>query len=547
VSAPVVADADLAPPPRPPRRPSWETSPTWLLGGVIAVAGLLLFFHYGTYYWFRGDEWIVIADPHRADPAHLLEPHGGSHLIAVPKLIYLALWQLVGVRTYWPYQLLVVLTHMVTAALLYAVMCRSGVRRWLAFAAVSLFVLVGPGAKNTVWAFQVGFNGSLAWGLAHLLLANHPGRFDRRDALGLVCGFLAISSSGVGISLTGAVVVATLLRRGWKLALVHGMPLAAYGVWLVLADARSSGPFGRPPLHQLVAWAWSSALGMFLELGRFEALAWVLVVVLGVGLVVKVVSGEGRGALARDLAMPVGLAVGALFFVISSGMVRSWGGDAFARGDRYMYLEAALLLPLIAVAAEALARRWRVLAPVLVLLFLVPIPFNLTRFDQGAFDQRWMDKQEYILTTAPRLPFAHDVPRDVVPAVDSGAVGAVPIGFLLTAVRNGDLTPSTVELTPRVVNEFSVRLGVAQRMSADPLTECVPHTEAVDLSPPQGEVLHIGSPVLISTVDGGERTSPSILYDPMAHGSELTIELPDLHLRFEPPPRAASFRLCTSG
>lgn len=528
-------------------QPTKEAAPTWILVAVLVVTGPLLLFHYGAYYWFRSDDWVVLTDPARGSLSNLLEPHGGSHLIVVPRVLYHGLWQVFGARAYWPYQLLVVITHVATAALLYAVMRRTNVRRWLAFAAVALFALVGPGARNALWAFQVGFNGSLAWGLAHLLLADHDGPFDRRDALGLACALAAITSSGVGISLTVAVASAVLLRRGWKLALIHATPLAVYGSWVVLADAQTSGPFGRPPIAELVHWTWISVSGTFLALGRFEGVAWILVAVVATGAVVALVSARSLPELARELSLPIGLAVGALFFIVTTGIVRSWGGDAFARGERYTYLEAALILPLAAAAAEAIVRRWRVLAPALVVLFLVPIPFNLSRFDQGAFDARWMDKQEYLLTTAPRMPFARDVPRDVVPAVDSLGIESVTIGFLLTAQRNGDLTPSTLPLTPLVLNEFRVRLGVAQRLSPERPTGCTIYDQPIDLSPQLGGVLHLGSPALISTLEAGQRSSPTIIYRPQLRGSELTIELPDLDLRIEPAPQAETFTLCSDG
>jgi len=529
-------------------RPTRATLPTWLFAAAVVVTGPLLLFHYGAYHWFLRDDWSFIAD--RDGFPDLFEPHGGSHLVAVPRLIYLGLWEVFGITTYRPYQVLVVLTHLVTAVLLRIVMLRAGVRPWLALAAASLFLLVGPGAVNTVWAFQVGFNGSLAWGLGHLLLADHDGRFDRRDALGLACGLLAITSSGVGVSITVGVGLAVLLRRGWKAALLHTAPLAVlYGAWSLLAGARTDGPFGRPPVDVLWSWTRSSAIGAFDGIGRFQLLAAVFVLVLVVGMVLTWGPGRDRDlrALCGRLSMPIGLAVAAIFFVVTTGMVRAWSGPSFARGLRYVYLEAALLLPLLAVSAEAVARRWRTLTPALVGLFLLPIPFNLLHFETGVFNDHWMDNREFVLTTAVRMPFAGDVPRDVQPAPDAAASDAVTIGFLLTAAKNGDLTPSTVPLTPEVVNEFKVRLGVAQRFRPGPVSDCRTYDKPIVLDPELGDVFYLGSGVTMSTFEDRQRTSRGVVLQPAEGGTQVTIELPDLSLWVGPTRLSPTFTLCEKG
>jgi len=71
-------------------------------------------------------------------------------------------------------------------------MHRAGVRPWSATVLASLFVLFGAGAANILWAFQISFVGSVAFGLTHLLLADHDGPFDRRDWLGLLAGFATL-------------------------------------------------------------------------------------------------------------------------------------------------------------------------------------------------------------------------------------------------------------------------------------------------------------------------------------------------------------------
>lgn len=521
-----------------------ESLPNWMLGIVIVAAGPLLVFHYGAYHWFRLDDWSYLTG--RGFP-NLFEPHAGAHWMAVPRLIYYGLWQIFGARTYRPYQISVVMTHLVLAVLLHAIMRRAGVRPWLSFAAVTLFVLLGPGAANSVWGFQVGFNGSIAWGLGWMLLADHDGPPDRRDLLGLGCGLLAITSSAAGVTLAVGVIVAALLRRGWRIALLHGGPLLAiYAGWVLIADVST----GRPPLRLLSTWVSNAVIGTFLGLGRFHILAWIFVAVLVVGM--ALVCGQWRGrdlrAMRQRLAMPVGLFVAAGFFVLTTFTARWWAGPMGARAERYAYLEAILVLPLLAVSAEAIAERWRRLTPALVALFLLPVPFNLAGFDAGVYGAPWMANREYVLTTAVRVPFARDVPRDVRPMSSAIVLDPVTIGFLLDAAAEGRLTPSNVPLTPAVIDEFKVRLGVARRVRSGHRTDCQTYDQPITLEPQVGDVLHLGSGVRVAAYDGLRPSKRQIVFPGSAQGdAQLTIELPDLSLWIGPVRSATMFRLCQQG
>ena len=80
-----------------------------------------------------------------------------------------------------------------------------------------------------------------------------------------------------------------------------------------------------------------------------------LLAVLVVGMVLVWGPGreDGLRATAARLSMPIGLLVAAPVFAATTGLGRWWLGDQGARGERYVYLGAVLVLPIIAVAAEA--------------------------------------------------------------------------------------------------------------------------------------------------------------------------------------------------
>src|SRR4029079_6783938 len=137
------------------------------------------------------------------------------------------IWSVDGLHHYWTYQALLVATHVAVVVLLRVVLRRAGVRPWTATLVALSLLLFGAGSQNLVWAFQIGFVGSMAFGLGQVLLLDHEGPVDRRDVFGLGLGLLAIMSSGIGVSMVVVAGVAALLRRGWRVALLHTAPLAA--------------------------------------------------------------------------------------------------------------------------------------------------------------------------------------------------------------------------------------------------------------------------------------------------------------------------------
>ena len=527
-----------------------DRTPSLVFASYVAVAWPVIIFGLGNYHWFFRDDFVFLADRNGRWP-DLIAPHGGAHWVAVPKLAYLVMWQGFGLRSYVPYQAMVVTLHLACAVMLRAIMRRAGVGGWLAAAAASSFVIFGPGSENLVWAFQISMVGSLAYGLAHLLLADHEGGFDRRDALGIGFGALALMSSGLGISMVGAVGLAVLLRRGWRMAALHVAPLATlFGVWALVANPTSGSIFGGPDAGQLLHWVRTTQVATFEAIGHFTVVAVLLVVVLVAGMVLCWAPGRGASLAdtRRRVATPLGLFAAGIAFEASAGLGRWFNGDDAARASRYLHIGAALTLPLLAVSAQAVASRWRSLTPVLTTalaaLFLVAIPYNWSGFGGFPFGPRYMEEREQILTTAVRMPFAYDVPDDVQPAPDPYASDAVNMGFLLSAERSGALTPSAEPITPAVENEFRVRLGVAQRFSDDFPASCKTITGQIRVAPKQGDRYLITEPVAIATRDGDRQNGPAVVFNPALNGKELTIELPDLQLVFKAPAGAPTFQLC---
>ena len=160
---------------------------------MVAVAVPVILYQ-GRDQWFFLDEWDFLANRSAGSFHDLMAPHV-QHWTTFGILVYRALWWLVGIRHYWPYQLCLVTLHLTAAVLLRAVMRRAGVNPWVATAAASLFAFFGAGRQDIVFAFQIAFTGALTFGLAHILLADHDGPFDRRDLIGIGFGLLALMCS----------------------------------------------------------------------------------------------------------------------------------------------------------------------------------------------------------------------------------------------------------------------------------------------------------------------------------------------------------------
>src|SRR5690606_19606465 len=77
--------------------------------------------------------------------------------------------------------------------------------------------------------------GAVAFGFAHMLLAERPGPVSRRDLLAAAVGAGGVICCGFFVPMTVAVGLAVLLRRGWAAAFVNAVPpLAVYALWSVL-------------------------------------------------------------------------------------------------------------------------------------------------------------------------------------------------------------------------------------------------------------------------------------------------------------------------
>ena len=352
--------------------PAWRSScssPTSLAAAAVII------FVLGASRWFifADDEDFLIRRS-AFDLGGLFQPHRG-HWVTLPVLVYRAVFWLFGLD-YRAYLVVLVVAHLGTAALLRLIMRRAGVGPWPATAVAAVLVLFGPGGEDILWSFQITFVGAIAFGLIQLVLADHDGGLDRRDVLGLLAGAAALMCSAVGPAMVVAVGMAVLLRRGWRIAAFHVVPLATlFTIWyLTHLDAIGEGvDLARPgglgtgrvlrhhlahgdrPVRLARRWPGGRAAPRRGDPCRSRP-----------GLATAELASLANG---REPARgPVHR--GRHHAPLLSGS-RSSSSLGIGTESRYLYLFVACALPILAVAVDALARRW------------IPVGVGPARADRG--------------------------------------------------------------------------------------------------------------------------------------------------------------------
>jgi hypothetical protein len=511
----------------------------WTFAAVIAIAVPVILYQ-GRDQWFYLDEWDFLANRSAGSFHDLMAPHV-QHWTTFGILVYRALWWLVGLRHYWPYQLCLVTLHLAAAVLLRVVMRRALVDPWIATAAASLFALFGAGRQDIVFAFQIAFTGALTFGLAHILLADHDGPFDRRDLIGLGFGLLALMCSTVGVTMALAVGIATLVRRGWRMALAHTAPLAA--VFLLWSATFGRDAYGGPKadLAGVVTFVREAFVSVFDGFGQIPGAAVLLALVVVVG-VRLALTRQTWDAFRRLDGPTVGLALAAVSFVVTTGYARETGYIPVpAAATRYVYIVAALLLPTVALASSAFVDRWRVALPAAIALFLVGLPANVAALRPGGDELGTVGDPDLVLTMA-RLPLAREVPRDLHPLFPPDRAGSFAIGWLLDGVASGRV-PEPPDADPATIAAAELDLSVYQTTDV-PSGACAPIESGTPVQVRAGDFIKINGRLVIlrRRIDG--RTVAQKSFSELS-GRTLRLVGGPLELVVRPTPPDTPAELCS--
>jgi hypothetical protein len=451
--------------------------------------------------WFYLDEWDFLSSRTVFNVGDLFRAHN-EHWVTIPILVYRGMWWVVGLRSYRPYQLIIVLMHLGAAYLVRVIMRRVGVRPWTATIVACMLVFFGAGYQNIILPFQMTLVGSLIFGFVHLLLATHDGPLDRRDVWGLAAGLCGLMCSGIGVSMVIAVGAAVLLARGWRLALLHTVPLAAaYVVWYASIGHVGYNGYRAGP-GQILGFLRTFIAAGFSAMGHNRGLGFVLGLLLIGGLLVAWRPLD-RAEFRRRAAMPLGLLVGAVALLGITGLGRA-GTSSFLEKSRYLHLFIAMTLPALGVAADAVMRRWKAtwVSVVVIVALVAGIPANLNVMVNYMHKGIVRNQVPYkaMMLTLPRVPIATEVPREVKP--DQLLAHFVTIGWLLDGVKSGRI-PKPSSITAANATMATLRLSFLQQPGSQ-----VPGDICVAIAKPLIFHLKAGNRVMLRAPNATIRVLP---------------------------------------
>ena len=304
----------------------------WSVLGVCSVVVVLALVHVGRGTTWFFDEWDWVFQRRTGGVDDFLSNHNG-HLNAVPVLVYKAWWSAFGLRSYAGFRLLEALLHVAVCGALF-VYLRQRVQWTLALASTVVVLTLGYAWQDLLWPFQMQYLGSMAAGLAALLLID---RRSRRGDIGAACALgISLACSGLGLPFVAAIAVRLVLRRRtWSRIWVVVAPMGLYGVWYLGYGQSQVKGANAHLVPGYVARAGAASAGALFGTG-LDAVAWTIA---GVAVVATIATILVRRSVTPEL---VGVIVLPLSFWILTAFSRAELHEPAA--SRYLYPGAIFIV-----------------------------------------------------------------------------------------------------------------------------------------------------------------------------------------------------------
>jgi hypothetical protein len=339
---------------------------------------------------FRGDDWDLFLYRGGFNADVFLVPHN-EHLSALLIAAYKLIPAIAGPH-YGAFRLALLALDLAVAVLFF-VFARERVGDWIALIATAPLMLMGGGSDNLIWPTQIGVVGSLACGLAVLILLDRPVPAAKIGACAGLTASIWFSSDGL-FFLAAAGIWLLLSRSRWRDLWIVAVPALTYVAWYL---GHGSSEFTVDNLRATPEFFLNSAAG------GVSALT---------GIRPQVADAKTLGVIGGL----IGLAVLTAFFVrirprITPRLVAivtlpplSWliialgradGGDPFA--SRYVYASAIFILMAILEIARGehlprFFRGWRLAA----LAAVVGVSVLLSAATLGEKGNYWRSVAQYI-------------------------------------------------------------------------------------------------------------------------------------------------------
>jgi hypothetical protein len=180
---------------------------------------------------FIADEWDLLLLRQGWGLSQIMDPFN-EHPVMLPALAFKLFQEVFGMESARPQQLLATATFLAMNAVLFAYLKRR-VGDWAALIGVVLVLFLGAAFEDLLWAFQIGYFGSLATGIGALLALD---RDDRRgDIVASVLLVASIAFSSMGIVFVAAAGVEWMLnpRDRARRLVVPGAAALFYAAWWI--------------------------------------------------------------------------------------------------------------------------------------------------------------------------------------------------------------------------------------------------------------------------------------------------------------------------
>ncbi len=474
---------------------SFDRIPT-IIFAVCVVSAIPIYLLLGSASWFIADEWEFLSG--RSLNIQGIFSHHSGHWVTLPFLAFRGIYELVGLHTYRPYQLLSILSHLSIVVLNYLLMRRMEIQPWLATAISCVLLAFGEGSFNIFRAFQVTMTGSILCGLMFLLLVDHEGPLDWRNIAGVGVAIVGLMTSAAMVPMIIGVVTAIFLRRGLVLAAVHIVPIiTVFILWFLLygtSQSDSRGTFGQT-LEMIVR---MTAEALF-ALGQSGVVGGILGIVIVYGLWCAIRESV-VGRTGAPLALPAALVVAWLSFSAATSLRAGYLSfdPNLPAAPRYLYVGATLLLPLIGYGASRLTKKRSGLALIPVAALAFGVPNNINALVNYPSEQ---GNRDIVLAVA-HSELIGQVPGDFKPL--NRYYNFTTVDWLRSAVAKGEV-PDPVA-TDRAVQLSGDALLVLRRdRSARP--SCVPKRRRLTLTAYANDVIKFGpGRFLVALIDGDTRS-----------------------------------------
>lgn len=345
--------------------------------------------------WFFGDDWAFLLQRSvfapAGSPQGIWYPHN-EHWSTLPVLLWRGLFNAFHLSSYFPYLVPLFLLVAGVMHLLWRLCLRNGAGPWPATVAVALLGFLGAGAEDLGWAFQVGFVGSLFFGLLAWDLMDDGGPARpalARYPLASLALLASLMCSTIGDAMVvGAAVLALAGKPRRRAVTVLALPVVSYATWFALIGHKGlSASADRTTWHTLRSLPGYIWAGFTTSLGHgfdFQPAGAILTVALLAWL-----AWSARALWHRRPSVLACSTASIVFFGLAAT-----GRDAL--GDhipsRYVYICVALVLPVLLVALTPVSR-YRPGTLVLVALLLASLAGNV------GLGRTWVTQREQLVTS----------------------------------------------------------------------------------------------------------------------------------------------------